>query len=100
MKIFYGWGIVATGLVGTCVSFCSMMSLGVFLQPISETMGWSRTGISTAAMLNFLCMGIGSFFWGAISDRFGTRVVVASGGALVGLGMVAASRATTLGWFQ
>src|SRR5262249_31697831 len=30
--------------------------------------------------------------WGALSDRFGTRLVVISGGALLGAGLVAASR--------
>src|SRR6185436_8736085 len=100
MKIFYGWVIVACGIVMTCVGIGSMLSLGVFLQPMSEAMGWSRTGISLAALLNFLCMGIGSFFWGALSDRIGTRVVVLLGGALLGLGTVMASRAPTLGLFQ
>ncbi len=100
MKIFYGWVIVAAGIVMTCVGIGSMLSLGVFLQPMSEAMGWSRSGISLAAMLNFLCMGVGSFFWGSLSDRFGTRVVVLSGGILLGAGLVAASRAATLGQFQ
>ncbi len=100
MKIFYGWVIVAAGIVMTCVGIGSMLSLGVFLQPMSEAMGWSRSGISLAAMLNFLCMGVGSFVWGALSDRFGTRVVVLSGGILLGAGLVAASQAATLGQFQ
>jgi MFS family permease len=100
MKIFYGWVIVAAGIVMTCVGIGSMLSLGVFLQPMSEAMGWSRSGISLAAMLNFLCMGVGSFVWGALSDRFGTRVVVLSGGILLGTGLVAASQAATLGQFQ
>ena len=86
MKLFYGWVIVGVGIVVTCVGFGAMFSLGVFLQPISEAMGWSRTGISTAALLNFLCMGVGSFFWGALSDRLGTRAVVLLGGVLLGLG--------------
>ncbi|HJR01635.1 MAG TPA: MFS transporter [Methylomirabilota bacterium] len=100
MKIFYGWVIVACGIVMTCVGIGSMLSLGVFLQPMSEAMGWSRTGISLAALLNFLCMGVGSFFWGALSDRFGTRLVVLAGGILLGGGLVAASQAATLGQFQ
>ncbi|HEX4995310.1 MAG TPA: MFS transporter, partial [Methylomirabilota bacterium] len=100
MNIFYGWVIVAAGIVMTCVGIGSMLSLGVFLQPMSEAMGWSRTGISLAALLNFLCMGVGSFVWGALSDRFGTRVVVLSGGILLGAGLVAASQAATLGQFQ
>jgi MFS family permease len=100
MNIFYGWVIVAAGIVMTCIGIGSMLSLGVFLQPMSEAMGWSRSGISLAAMLNFLCMGVGSFFWGALSDRFGTRVVVLSGGILLGAGLVAASQVATLGQFQ
>ncbi len=100
MPFFYGWVIVAVGIVVTCVGFGAMMSLTVFLQPMSDAMGWSRTGIATAALLNFLAMGAGAFAWGALSDRFGTRVVVLSGGALLGFGLVTASRAETLGWFQ
>src|SRR5713101_2354111 len=100
MKLFYGWVIVGAGIVITCLGFGTMMSLGIFLQPMSMATGWSRTSISTAAMLNFLCMGPASFFWGALSDRIGTRAVVLSGGALLGLGLVAASQAATVGQFQ
>jgi MFS family permease len=67
---------------------------------MAAAMGWSRTGISAAALLNWLAMGVGSFAWGALSDRFGTRLVVLSGGVLLGLGLVTASQATTLGQFQ
>jgi MFS family permease len=100
MKIFYGWIIVGVGIVVTCVGFGAMLSLTIFLQPMSEAMGWSRTGISTAALINWLCMGLGAFVWGALSDRFGTRSVVLAGGVLLGLGLVMASRAATLGQFQ
>ena len=100
MKFFYGWVIVGVGIVVTCVGFGAMASLSIFLQPMAEAMGWSRTGIATAALLNFLCMGAGAFVWGALSDRFGTRAVVLAGGLLLGLGLVTASRATTLGEFQ
>ena len=94
MSIFYGWIIVGVGIIVTCAGFGAMFSLGVFLQPMSEAMGWSRTAISTAALLNFLCMGVGSFAWGALSDRLGTRLVVLLGGILVGFGTVRASQAS------
>lgn len=67
----------------TCVGFGTMLSLAVFLQPISIAMGWSRSGISAAATIDFLCMGLAAFFWGALSDRFGTRIVVLAGGLFV-----------------
>src|SRR5207237_1808611 len=97
---FYGWVVVAVGIVVTCVGVGAMLSLTIFLAPMAEAMGWSRTGISTAALVNWLCMGAGAFAWGALSDRFGTRAVVLAGGLLLGLGLVAASRAQTLGQFQ
>jgi len=100
MKLFYGWVIVGVGVIVTCVGFGAMLSLSVFLQPMAEAMGWSRTGIATAALLNFLCMGVGAFMWGALSDRYGTRTVVLCGGALLGLGLALASRASTLLQFQ
>jgi MFS family permease len=100
MKLFYGWVIVGVGIVVTCVGFGAMLTLSIFLQPMAEAMGWSRTGIATAALLNFLCMGLGAFMWGALSDRYGTRAVILCGGALLGLGMVLASQAATLLQFQ
>ena len=100
MPLFYGWIVVGVGIAVTCVGFGAMLSLGVFLPPMSQAMGWSRTAISTAALLNFLSMGVGSFIWGALSDRLGTRVVVLLGGILLGLGTVTASQATTVAQFQ
>ncbi len=100
MKLFYGWVIVGIGIVVTCLGLGTMMSLGIFLQPMSQGMGWSRGGISTAATLNFLAMGIGSFAWGSLSDRFGTRAVVLAGGVLLGLGLTVASQAASLIQFQ
>ena len=89
----YGWIVVAAGALMTCVSMGSMFSLAVFLQPMSEDTGWSRTGISTAMTIDFLAMGFAAFGWGALSDRFGARIVVLMGSLLLGLGLVLASRA-------
>src|SRR6185503_7389687 len=100
MKIFYGWVIVGVGIVVTCIGFGAMLTLSIFLQPMAEAMCWSRTGIAAAALLNFICMGLGAFMWGALSDRYGTRAVILCGGALLGLGMVLASQATSLLQFQ
>ncbi|MBR0779669.1 MFS transporter [Bradyrhizobium diazoefficiens] len=96
----YGWVIVAAGALMTCVGFGTMLSLAVFLQPISEAMGWSRAGVSAAATLDFVVMAGAAFFWGTLSDRLGTRIVVLSGSLLLGLGLVTASQAAELWQFQ
>ena len=36
----YGWVVVGAGALMTCVGFGTMLSLAVFLQPISDAMGW------------------------------------------------------------
>ncbi len=96
----YRWVIVAVGALLGCVALGAMFSLAIFLDPITRTTGWSRTGISFAMTLNFLFMGVGAPLWGAISDRVGARPVVLAGVVLLGLALVLASRAESLGMFQ
>src|SRR5262245_44717345 len=100
MRQSYGWVIVAAGMAMTCVAIGSMFSLAVFLQAISLDTGWTRSGISTAATLNFLFMGAGGFFWGAMSDRWGTRRVVLLGSLVLGAGLTLASQSQSLLAFQ
>ena len=99
-KSSYGWIVVGAGALMTCVGFGTMMSLAVFLQPISTAMGWSNSGISAASTIDFLCMGFAAFFWGTLSDRFGTRIVVLAGSVLLGIGLIGASQAANLWQFQ
>ncbi len=100
MNIQYRWVIVAAGAFMGCVAIGSIFSLPVFLQPMSQDTGWSRTAISTAMTFDFVMMGLASFAWGMVMDRFGPRVVVLAGSALLGLGLVLASRATSVLEFQ
>jgi len=100
MESSYRWVIVAVGALMTCVGIGAMFSLAVYLAPMSVATGWSRAGISSAMTLDFLVMGVASFGWGAASDRFGTRIVVLAGAFLLGLGLVLASRTTSLLEFQ
>jgi len=94
-----GWVVVAAAAVIICVGMGSLFSLGVFLVPIERSMGWSRGAISTVALLNWIAMGLGSFVWGALSDRLGGRGVALAGGFLLGLGLVLSSQAQALWQF-
>ena len=100
MNLSYRWVIVAAGALISCVAIGAIFSLAVFLQPMAQATGWSRAGISSAMTLDFLAMGVAGFGWGAASDRFGARIVVLIGAVLLGLGLLLASRATSLLEFQ
>ena len=100
MNVQYRWVIVAAGAVMTCVAVGTMFSLAVFLQPIASSTGWSRAGVSAAMTINFLFMGLAGFIWGALTDKFGPRMVMLAGAILLGAGLTFASRATSLIEFQ
>ncbi len=100
MNLSYRWVIVAAGALMTCVAVGAMFSLAVYLTPMAASTGWSREGISSAMSIDFVAMGLAGFAWGAVTDRFGPRVVVLSGAVLLGLGQVLASRAGSLLQFQ
>jgi MFS family permease len=94
------WPLVAAGALIGCVAVGTIFSLAVFLEPMSVDTGWSRTSISSAMSLAFLSMGCAGFGWGALSDRFGPRVVVLAGALLLGLATVLASQAQSVLAFQ
>jgi MFS family permease len=100
MNSYYRWVIVAAGAFMGCVAIGAIFSLPVFLQPMSQATGWSRTGISTAMTIDFVAMGVASFGWGMAMDRVGPRMVLLAGGTLLGLGLVLASRAPSVLAFQ
>jgi MFS family permease len=95
-RLFYGWIVVGASAIIVCIGMGALFSLGVFLKPMAESMGWSRGAISSVALLNWIAMGLGSFFWGSLSDRLGTRGVAVAGGLLLGLGLVLSSQVRTL----
>ena len=96
----YRWILVAAGGLLGCVAAGTMFALAVFLQPMADSAGWSRAGISSAMTINFLVMGPAGFFWGALSDRIGPRPVLLAGSLLLGLGAILAGRAPGLLSFQ
>ena len=98
-RVFYGWIVVAASATIVCIGMGCLFALGVFLVPIERSMGWSRGAISTVALLNWIAMGVGSFFWGSLSDRIGARGVAVGGGFLLGLGLVLSSQTQALWQF-
>jgi len=94
--LFYGWVVLAAAATVVAFGQGSLFALGVFLKPLEESMHWSRSAISTTALINWIAMGAGSFCWGVVSDRLGSRLVTIAGGFLLGLGLVLSSQVTAL----
>jgi len=91
-RVFYGWVVLAAAIAVIMVGVGITFALAVFLKPLEEEFGWSRSLISGIALLNWVIFGVGAFAWGALSDRVGTRRVVAAGAGLLGAAMLLSSR--------
>lgn len=89
---FYGWIVLAAAIAMVTVGVGITFSLAVFLSPLEEEFGWSRTLISGIALVNWLIFGVCAFVWGTLSDRVGTGRVVAAGAGLLGVAMLLSSR--------
>ncbi len=86
--------IVAACLIAM-IGFGSRSTFGLFLEPMTETRGWSRETFALALALQNLMWGIGVPIAGAISDKYGAARVIAIGAVMYGLGIYGMSTAET-----
>ena len=93
--MFYGWVVLLASVAIIAVGTGTIFSLAVFLRPLEEEFGWTRSLISGVAFVNWVIFGVGSFVAGVLSDRIGARRVVAVGAALLGAALVASSQIRT-----
>jgi sugar phosphate permease len=68
-KIFWGWYIVAGAFLVMAINYGTRYCFGVFVKPISDEHGWSRSVISLAATINMMVYSIGAIFVGRMLDR-------------------------------
>src|SRR5580698_3801685 len=100
-RVTRGWEIVMTSVMGIAVSFGSLVifALGVFIKPLSDEFGWSRTEISLAFTLTALMVAAFSPFIGRIVDRVGARKVLLPCVAIYGAAFCCLALVKTLAGF-
>ena len=91
-RVFYGWVALAASAALIAVGTGTIFSLAVFLRPLEEEFGQTRSLISGIAFVNWVIFGVGSFAWGALSDRIGARRVVGAGAGILGVALVLSSQ--------
>ncbi len=68
---------------------------GLWLQPITQTQGWSRETFAFAIAIQNLAWGFSGIFAGMAADRFGAFKTVVIGAILYAIGLVGMAGATT-----
>lgn len=91
-RIFYGWYIVGlsflTNLMGVGIG---AYTLGVFMLPMEQDLGWTRTTMSGTQAAGTLVTALLSPFVGGVLDRRGGKVLMVGGALLFGLGLISVS---------
>ena len=90
---YYGWVILfAAGTSQFVRNAVASLTLAVFIYPISQDLGWSRTLIAGAASAGGLASTATSPVVGWLLDRYGARVVLTSSILVLGFSTM------SLGW--
>ena len=95
MPFFYGWTVLfAAGSTMVVRNAAASLTLAVFIFPMSEDLGWSRTLIAGAASLGGLLATVASPMVGWALDRYGARVILTGSVLVLGIATVSLAWAT------
>jgi sugar phosphate permease len=77
--LFWGWYVVLGSFLILSINYGARYCFGVFVKPLAEEYGWSRSVISLAASINMFVYSVCSIAVGRIMDRVAPRWIVTIG---------------------
>lgn len=81
------WRMVAAAFVAMCATYAVAYSFGAFFKPMAAEFGADRSATSAVFSITVLVWCILGPLTGHLSDRFGPRLVVATGAIVMGAGL-------------
>lgn len=97
-SFYYGWVILFTSYMLMFFTAGLTQAFGVFLKPMTEDFGWDRSTFALALSIFAVVSAIVPPVAGRMADRYGPRVVLTVGAALVSTGMVLMAFTPNLLW--
>ena len=95
LPFFYGWVVLfSAGTTQLVRNSAASLTIAVFMFPLSEELGWSRTLIAGAASFGGLAASGVSPLVGWLVDRYGARLVLASSIFILGISTISLAWAT------
>ncbi len=99
-KVFYGWRIVAAGVViNAIISGLFMQAYGSYVSVWRDSFGWSNNLLSGGYSAIQGTTGGVAPIQGWLTDKFGPRKILRIGLVLMGLGLIALSAVNSIGFF-
>lgn len=91
-KFFYGWVVVAAGLIIGLISLGVRYSFGVFFKSIESEFGLTRAATSGIFSVYMVLSGVIAILGGWALDKYGPRIVTFLMGLFAGLSLVLTSQ--------
>ncbi len=85
--IFYGWIIVAAGILSYALGYGARYSFSVIFPSLLEDFQWPRDLTASILSVHMIVYGLFSPLAGTWVDRIGARKTMASGAILLSLGL-------------
>ncbi|MBU1210037.1 MAG: MFS transporter [Alphaproteobacteria bacterium] len=82
------WVITLAAATIAAIGMGLRQTLGLYFVPVSESLGGGRESFALAIAIANLVWGISAPFTGAVSDRYGTGIVVAFGAVTTTIGLL------------
>ncbi len=99
-KIYYGWWIVAASFILLFLyAGAGFYSFSIFIHPLENAFGWSRSQISLAISIYLLVHGISAPGVGYLIERFEPKTIVTVFSIISGLAFLAVSFTQSLWYF-
>ena len=95
-RAHYAWVILGGVSLALLAASGVRSAFGVFIKPMEAEFGWDRTALSLVAALGFVFNGASGPVVGRLADRWGSRIVLASSGVLLGVGALSAALIVSL----
>jgi MFS family permease len=86
--------LICGGLIVT-LSMGIRHGFGLWLQPVTQTQGWTRETFALAIAVQNLSWGVAGIFAGMVADRFGAFRVLLVGALLYSMGLIGMAHAPT-----
>ena len=90
--IFYGWFIVAVGILSYALGYGARYSFSVIFPALLTEFGWPRDTTAIMLSVHLLVYGFVAPLAGNLVDRIGPRKTMATGTILLSLGLVLSGR--------
>ena len=92
------WQVLICGALIVSLAMGIRHGFGLWMQPMTQTMGWGREDFAMAVAVQNISWGLVGVFSGMLADRFGAFRVIIVGALLYALGLFGMAHAASPHW--